>query len=178
MVTTAYGSGAEPPQDGAGTGRAPDDNDRVSRVTAGEAAAPGEHASVLRRPIALVIDWWSSWLVAYLLFAGHPLATLGVFALQCVVLLAATGQSFGHRILGIRVVVDPRLVAAASRPGGRSAAGVAGAAGFQQGGIGLLRALTRTALLCLILPAVIWDEAGRGLHDRAAGTTIVRAGVA
>ena len=39
---------------------------------------------------------------------------------------------------------------------------------------GLLGALARTVLLCLVIPAVVWDSDGRGLHDRVAGTAIVR----
>ena len=39
---------------------------------------------------------------------------------------------------------------------------------------GLLRAAARTALLLLVVPAVVQDGDGRGLHDRAAGTVIVR----
>jgi uncharacterized RDD family membrane protein YckC len=34
--------------------------------------------------------------------------------------------------------------------------------------------LVRTVLLCLFLPAMFWDKDGRGLHDKAAGTVIVR----
>ena len=33
----------------------------------------------------------------------------------------------------------------------------------------------RTALLLLLVPALITDRDGRGLHDRAAGTVVVRA---
>jgi uncharacterized RDD family membrane protein YckC len=33
----------------------------------------------------------------------------------------------------------------------------------------------RTVLLCLVIPAFIWDRDGRGLHDKAAGTVVVRA---
>ena len=32
--------------------------------------------------------------------------------------------------------------------------------------------LARTLLLGLLVPAVVWDRDGRGLHDRAAGTTL------
>jgi hypothetical protein len=32
----------------------------------------------------------------------------------------------------------------------------------------------RTALLCLAIPALIWDADHRGLHDRVAGTMLVR----
>ncbi|CPU67518.1 Conserved membrane protein of uncharacterised function [Mycobacteroides abscessus] len=40
--------------------------------------------------------------------------------------------------------------------------------------VGLGRGLLRTVLLCLVIPAVVWDADGRGLHDRAAGTVLVR----
>jgi len=33
----------------------------------------------------------------------------------------------------------------------------------------------RTLLICLVIPAVIWDRDGRGLQDRAAGTVVVKA---
>jgi len=39
---------------------------------------------------------------------------------------------------------------------------------------GLLRATLRTLLLLLLVPAVIWDRDGRGLHDKLAGTLLVR----
>jgi uncharacterized RDD family membrane protein YckC len=37
------------------------------------------------------------------------------------------------------------------------------------------RAVIRTALLSLLLPAVIFDRDGRGLHDRLTDTAVVRA---
>ena len=37
-----------------------------------------------------------------------------------------------------------------------------------------LQALARTVLLCLFLPAVVWDRDGRGLHDKVPNTVIVR----
>ena len=39
---------------------------------------------------------------------------------------------------------------------------------------GVGAAIVRTLLLCLVVPAVVWDADGRGLHDSAAGTVIVR----
>jgi uncharacterized RDD family membrane protein YckC len=36
------------------------------------------------------------------------------------------------------------------------------------------RAVVRTALLFMLLPAVIWDRDGRGLHDRLTDTAVVR----
>ncbi|MCW2751582.1 MAG: putative rane protein, partial [Aeromicrobium sp.] len=37
-----------------------------------------------------------------------------------------------------------------------------------------LRAVVRTAMLCLLVPAVIFDRDGRGLHDRLTDTAVVR----
>ncbi len=61
------------------------------------------------------------------------------------------GASFGQRILGIRVI-------ALGKPY-----------------VNPWRALLRTLLICLVIPAVIWDRDGRGLQDRAAGTVVVKA---
>ncbi|MCU1514874.1 MAG: hypothetical protein JWO10_1964, partial [Microbacteriaceae bacterium] len=36
------------------------------------------------------------------------------------------------------------------------------------------RPALRTVLLSLVIPAVIWDLDQRGLHDKAAGTVLVR----
>jgi hypothetical protein len=32
----------------------------------------------------------------------------------------------------------------------------------------------RTVLLCVVIPALIWDRDGRGLHDKAVGTVVIR----
>ena len=82
----------------------------------------------------------------------RALAGNGAFALEVLLLTALTGQSIGMRLLGIRVV---RLKAADGVPG-------------------FLPAAVRTALLMLVLPAVVFDRDNRGLHDKAAGTVVVR----
>ena len=41
------------------------------------------------------------------------------------------------------------------------------------GAIGPWRGLIRAVLLALLIPAVIINSAGRGLHDRAAGSVVV-----
>lgn len=82
----------------------------------------------------------------------RSLAVNGAFAVQVLLLTALTGQSLGKRVLGIRVV--------------RSAQ--------RDGPPGFLPAAIRTALVMLVLPAVFMDRDGRGLHDRAAGTLVVR----
>ncbi len=38
----------------------------------------------------------------------------------------------------------------------------------------MVQALTRTVLLCLFVPAVIWDRDGRGLHDKVPNTVVIR----
>jgi uncharacterized RDD family membrane protein YckC len=42
------------------------------------------------------------------------------------------------------------------------------------GRVGLGRAALRTALLCLLVPAVIFDADGRGLHDRITDSGVIR----
>lgn len=114
-------------------------------------SGPGSVAPMGRRFLALTIDWIASMLVARLLFDGDiALETMAIFALMTVVLLSFGGSSFGQRIMGLRVVsLDGRPVTAP-------------------------RAALRTLLLCLLVPAVIWDRDQRGLHDKAANTVVVR----
>lgn len=40
--------------------------------------------------------------------------------------------------------------------------------------VGPIRAIPRTIMTGLVIPAVIWNDDGRGLHDRAVGTIVVR----
>jgi len=117
-----------------------------------------EAAGLGRRLAAIAVDWALSILVAVLVFSqarygssASSLATLGVFAVEVTALTWLTGASFGQRLLGLRVVrVD----------GGR---------------LGLGRVAVRTLLICLVIPAVVYDSAGRGLHDRAVGSIVLRA---
>ena len=39
--------------------------------------------------------------------------------------------------------------------------------------VGLLRAMLRTALVCLVVPPVVANAERRGLHDLAAGSIVV-----
>jgi uncharacterized RDD family membrane protein YckC len=122
----------------------------------GDAATPaGSPASWGRRLAAIAVDWLACVLIAAALTdrPATQLAALGVFALENVLLLTTLGATFGMRLLGIRV-------AQLDRPGQRPVPPV--------------RALVRTVLLCLVIPAFVWDRDGRGLHDKAAGTVVVR----
>ncbi|HWK91076.1 MAG TPA: RDD family protein [Luteimicrobium sp.] len=115
---------------------------------------PGSLAPLGRRIVALLVDWALCWAVSLGFFGGNSWATLLIFLGENVVLVGTAGFTVGHRVLGLRV---RRLVADA--PDGQP---------------GPLRALVRSLLVCLVIPAVVWDGDGRGLHDRAAGTAIVR----
>ncbi|GAA2246863.1 RDD family protein [Rarobacter faecitabidus] len=125
------------------------------------AAGPGSRARLGRRVIALFIDWWASWLIAYLIFGDSPFGALGVFAVENLVLTATVGATFGQRLCSMTLV---RLVDL----------GAASAGTPRRPGIGFVPALVRTVLLCLVIPAVVWDADGRGLHDKAAGTVLLR----
>jgi uncharacterized RDD family membrane protein YckC len=99
---------------------------------------------------ALAIDWTIAVIVSIAFFGYDGWATLAIFAAAQVVMLLTANASIGHLALGLRVVP------------------VAG------GYLGLWRPFARTALLCLVIPAVIWDRDQRGMHDRLAGTLLVR----
>lgn len=107
-----------------------------------------------RRVIAILIDWGVAYLLSWAFFPTElgtdPFVTLAIFAgLQYVFLVVVSG-SLGHLLVRLRVVP------------------LAG------GYLGLWRPLVRTLLLCLGIPALIWDRDQRGLHDKAAGTVLVR----
>lgn len=117
-----------------------------------------QRAWFVRRVVAFLIDWFASVLVAVLVFPqfGYGtnesmLATLLIFTGEVIVLTWLTGASFGQRITGLRVI---------SIEGGR---------------LPLWRVVVRTALILLVIPAVVYDDQGRGLHDRVAGSVVVRA---
>ena len=44
-----------------------------------------------------------------------------------------------------------------------------------KGAVGVPRAALRGLLLCLVIPPLVMDADGRGLHDRAAGSIVVPA---
>jgi uncharacterized RDD family membrane protein YckC len=127
-------------------------------------AGPGSVAGWSRRLAALVIDWIAASLITiaflYHPAAGHAADVLSaprgwtplVFGLQDFLLTATTGFTLGKRLTGLRVI---RLTAR-PRP------------------VGFPRALARTLLLMLVVPAMMMDRDLRGLQDKAAGTVVVR----
>lgn len=110
----------------------------------------GSVARVPRRLVALTVDWLACVLVSNVFVDGDPWATLGIFAALNVLTVGTVGASPGQALLGLRL-----------RRLDRSWAGP-------------VPALVRTVLLCLVVPAVIYDRDQRGLHDRAARTVLLR----
>jgi uncharacterized RDD family membrane protein YckC len=119
---------------------------------------PGSVAGWGRRLLALVVDWFGS-LMAAGVFLGTGVwagggsaqwAPLLVFAVERWLLTSLTGGSAGQLVTRIRVV---RVDGSRLGPG---------------------RALLRTVLLCLVIPAVIYNRDQRGLHDLAADSITLR----
>ena len=123
----------------------------------------GSRAGTGRRIAALAADWALSLAVVGVLSGGalglgaapqdanrSAAVVLAVFAVEVAVFTWLTGGSLGQRALGCAV---------ASLDGRR---------------LGLLRAVLRTALVCLVVPSVVFDSDSRGLHDRWLRTAVVR----
>lgn len=106
---------------------------------------------------AIFIDWFACLAVAVVLNGGFvadrfdpALVTLVLFAIQVTLLTWLQAASFGQRIMKL-------VVAPVGRPR-----------------VSLPSVALRTLLLCLVIPAVVMDSNGRGLHDLVAGTVVVR----
>ncbi|MCZ2837244.1 RDD family protein [Modestobacter sp. VKM Ac-2985] len=113
----------------------------------------GSLASFGQRVVAFVVDALAAALVAGL-FTAPQLPrnwSLLAFALITVVFLVLAGQTPGMRLLGLRL--------AHREPERR---------------LPLWRAVVRTGLLILLVPALVVDVDGRGLHDRWTGTAVIR----
>ncbi|MDX6261271.1 MAG: hypothetical protein QOH84_2959 [Kribbellaceae bacterium] len=117
-----------------------------------------------RRLAALFVDWLVAGLIASAV-VGKPIwaggndfntAQLVIFFAMSAILVGLAGSTIGHRLLGLRVI--------RTKPGGQGYAAQ----------VGLLGGALRTFLLCLVLPAVVFDKDHRGLHDLAGGTIVVR----
>ena len=121
-----------------------------------------EIPSLVRRLGALLIDWIVAALSAVTLAGvSYPPAPLdedpsqtfiiiGFFIAEVGILTGLVGRSIGKRVLGMRI----------ENPDGRP--------------IGIPRALLRTVLLCIVLPAIVMTDDKRGIHDLAAGSRVVR----
>lgn len=119
------------------------------------ADGPGAVAGTGRRLGQFVVDAAASALVAGLIVQPPRLWSTAVFGGSTVVFLALFGQTLGMRLLGLRVLRVRGDQVLPGRPGPWAA-------------------FIRTLLLLLLIPAVVYDRDGRGLHDRAVGTVAIR----
>lgn len=105
-----------------------------------------------RRLVAVAIDWAIAYLIVLVLLQPDVFGfkTLSVFVILQVVFLMVLNGSIGHLIVGLRLVP------------------------LRPGLLGYWRPALRSVLLALFIPAVIYDRDQRGLHDRWAGTILVR----
>ena len=114
-----------------------------------------------RRILGITIDWLACYAIALGFFAGGgsladrvPGARLPVLLLlfaQYSIFVALGGASFGHRIVGLKVVR------------------------YSDGGaVTPLQSLIRTALLMPVVTAITFDEEGRGINERLSNTVLVK----
>lgn len=99
---------------------------------------------------AIIIDWAIASVIGYAFFDGSSAAVLAIFAVEQIVLVSLLGYGIGHRVFSLQV---QKLDGSPAGP---------------------LAAVVRTLLLCVVIPAVVFDEDQRGLHDRAMGTVLVK----
>jgi uncharacterized RDD family membrane protein YckC len=113
-----------------------------------------------RRLLGITIDWLAAYAVTLGFFAGNGGflersrgiggTVLLVLAIEYLVLVSLGGSSFGHRIVGLKVVR------------------------FSDGGPATpIQALIRTLLMVLIITAITFDENGRGVNERLSNTVLV-----
>jgi uncharacterized RDD family membrane protein YckC len=124
-------------------------------------SGPGSVATTGARLGAFLVDAIASGLVAWLFVSAvgggssdrHLPGSWSLLplAIDYVVGMLVAGSTVGMYLFRLRIVRVDRP--AAVNPG---------------------QAIIRTLLLFLLVPAVIWDRDGRGLHDRASGTAVVR----
>ena len=120
------------------------------------AAGRGSIASWPRRVVALLVDWFASLFAAALLGPALGLSDawadwlpLAVYWLESAAGTALAGGSFGQLALRLQV---RRLDGRRLDPAG---------------------ALLRGLLICLVVPAVVYNRDNRGLHDLAVRSVVL-----
>ena len=114
-----------------------------------------------RRLLGITVDWIACYAISLGFFAGSgsltdrvPHARIPVLILlfaEYAFLVAFGGASFGHRLMGLKVVR------------------------FSDGGAPTpIQALIRAALLMPLITAITFDENGRGVNERLSNTVLVK----
>ncbi|WP_027500045.1 RDD family protein [Rhodococcus sp. UNC363MFTsu5.1] len=118
---------------------------------------PGSLVGTGRRLAAFMIDWLMGGGVALLFLGGNAL-----------------DGRLGSIILMVWFVVGVVTVSLFSFTPGQYCVGLQVARVDAPVPVGVVRALARQVLLVFVVPALITDLDGRGMHDRATGTALVR----
>ncbi|MEH3157209.1 MAG: RDD family protein [Gordonia paraffinivorans] len=118
-------------------------------------SGPGSLASSWPRVLGLFVDWVMCYGVS-LLFVGF------------------LSQSLSTVVLGIWFVVGLVTVTLFSFTPGQFVVGMRVVRVDGAGRVGIVRAFFRQLLIVFIVPPLLNDADGRGLHDRATGTALVR----
>jgi len=114
-----------------------------------------------RRLMGITIDWLACYAISLGFFAGSgsfvdrvPEARVPVLILfftQYSISVALGGASFGHRLVGLKVV---------RFSDGQSPT--------------LLQSLVRTLLLAPVVTAITFDDNGRGINERLSNTVLIK----
>jgi uncharacterized RDD family membrane protein YckC len=130
---------------------------RGERAVTRPESGPGSIASFGARILAFIVDGILADLIAIIITGGYhsndrqSLTSYAAFLLIELAFIALAGQTPGMRVAGIVVIRE--------NGGGRAP---------------LQWVLLRTFLLATLVPALIPDRTGRCMHDRAAGTVMLR----
>jgi uncharacterized RDD family membrane protein YckC len=111
-----------------------------------------------KRILALIFDWGAAILVVQVIPNGpdygtqsNSLLTLIVFATEVTLFTWMMGSSFGQRIVGLRVIDF-----------------------YSDSNPTFVQSVFRTFLIVVLVPPLLADAEGRGLHDRLAKTKIIK----
>ena len=112
----------------------------------------------LKRILALIFDWGAAILVVQVIPNGpdygtqsNSLLTLIVFATEVTLFTWMMGSSFGQRIVGLRVIDF-----------------------YSDSNPTFVQSVFRTFLIVVLVPPLLADAEGRGLHDRLAKTKLIK----
>ena len=112
----------------------------------------------LKRILALIFDWGAAILVVQVIPNGpdygtqsNSLLTLIVFATEVTLFTWMMGSSFGQRIVGLRVIDF-----------------------YSDSNPTFVQSVFRTFLIVVLVPPLLAEAEGRGVHDRLAKTKIIK----